>query len=201
MYRASSEIQEVFRLLQGLVPASSVPPREPAPAAPKTTPVPRPAAPPSPAFSKILGPAPAAPAVERRAPSRAASVSITGATRADRLAFVLDALCLRAGLAGAVIADESGFPLAEHGHSLASENLAVFTSVLGEALEKAGRLLGHHAADYISMDVDYERQLALKRFVLAEKPYFLVVVGPQGSDQRSELEVSIGQVVSVLSVS
>jgi hypothetical protein len=126
-------------------------------------------------------------------------MSIAGATRADRLEFVLDALCLRAGLAGAVLADDSGLPMAVHGQSLGTENLAAFTSVLGEALEKAGRFIGHFSADYISMDVDYEHKLVLKRFLFEQRPYFLMVLGPQAVDDRSELEVTVGQVVSLLS--
>ncbi len=197
MSRASSELQEAFRLFRDLAPESAPAPVESAPPVPAR--VAEKATPSSPSvspFTKLMASPPLQPVHAPRSP---AVMKITGETRAERLEFVLDALCLRASLAGAVLADDSGLPLAAHGRSVATENLAAFTSVLGEALEKAGRFLGHFAADYISMDVDYEHKLVLKRFLLEGSPYYLVVLGPQNVDERSELEVSVGHVLSVLS--
>jgi hypothetical protein len=80
-----------------------------------------------------------------------------------------------------------------------TESLAAFASVLGEALQKAGRFLGRSGADYISMDVDYENKVALKSFRLDGRPFSLMVLCRQAVDERSELEVSIEQLVSLLS--
>jgi hypothetical protein len=190
MSRASSEIQEAFRLFRSLAaPIASAPvPRE----VPELRPAP-PVAWPAPAPPATAAPAPSPPVVEVPPPSP----ELTAGTRAERLDRVLDALRRRAGLAAAVVADDSGFPLAVQGTSV--ENLAAFTSVLGEALEKAGRLLGRYAADTISMDVDYEHELVLKRFRIERHTCYLMVLGPQHVDQRSELEVTIGQLVTILS--
>jgi hypothetical protein len=119
--------------------------------------------------------------------------------RAERLERLLTNLCRRADLAVAVAADETGLPLAIHGSTVPAESLAAFTSVLGEALRKAARFLGRSGADYISMDVDYENKIALKSFRLDGRLFSLLVVCSQTVDERSELELSIQQLVTVLS--
>jgi hypothetical protein len=112
---------------------------------------------------------------------------------------VLESLCRRAGLSTAAAVDESGLALAVTGDVLPAESLAAFGSVLGEALERAGRILGHRAADTISMDLDYTNKIVLRRFELDERRYSLMAICLQGTDERSELEVTIGEIVSVLS--
>jgi hypothetical protein len=205
---ASSELREAALLLQELagIWKSPVPPLPPAgndvfPSAAAAPPLHRreSAAPPG-AWSEVLTARPAAsppafPAVVD--PPQAAELA--GGNRADRLENILEALCRRAGLAGAVAADESGLALAATGGGLPAEVLEAFTSVLGEALERAGRILGRRAADTISMDLDYSDKLVLRRFDFGEQRYSLMAICPQGVDERSEFEVSIGQIVSVLS--
>ncbi len=213
MLSDSSEIQEAVRLFREMavpnaisaaggvtvgplslawpVAAVSPQPRDlpstlqeaPPPEAPKKTPEPPPLA---------------VPAI----PVRVASPALPDSRdlpRAERLERLLTNLCRRADLAGAVAADETGLPLAVHGSTVPAESLAAFTSVLGEALQKAARFLGRGGADYISMDVDYENKIALKSFRLDGRPFSLMVVCSQTVDERSELELSIEQLVAVLS--
>lgn len=122
----------------------------------------------------------------------------TGTFRADRLESVLVSMCHRGGFAGAVLADDSGLPLAVHNSPVGVESLAAFTSILGDALEKAGSFLGQHEAQYLSMDINYEDKAVLRRFSVGNLDLFLMLLCQQGVDERSEVEVSVSQLVSVL---
>jgi len=108
-------------------------------------------------------------------------------------------MCQRASLIGAVVADDSGLPLALHNSPVQSEALAAFTSVLADALDTAGRLLGEHRADNISLDVNYTDKAVLRRFQVKGGRYSIMVICSQEIDPRSELELSIDQMRSILS--
>ncbi len=119
--------------------------------------------------------------------------------RADRIDNALEILCRRGGFIGAVIADSNGLPLAVYNSPVAANAIAAFTSVLGSALEKAGRLLNQHGADNISMDINYSDKVVLRRFSVKELPYYLMVICPQNIDEREEIELSIEQIIKILS--
>jgi len=123
---------------------------------------------------------------------------VEGEFRGDRLENVLIAMCRRGGFSGAVLSDSSGLPMAVFNSPVEIESVAAFTSVLGDALDKAGRYLQQHGADYISMDVNYEDKVVVRRFAIAEMNLYLMVLCPQSVDERSEVELSIQQLVSVL---
>lgn len=118
--------------------------------------------------------------------------------RGDHLETILRAMCSRGGFHGAVVADEGGLPLAVHNSPVDPESLAAFTSVLGGALERAGRFLSHHGADFITMDIDLSDKVALKQFSGADRTFYLMVLCPQSANERSEMEVSIQQVQAAL---
>ena len=119
--------------------------------------------------------------------------------RSEQLEHALEVMCKRGGFVGAVIADMHGFALAVYNSPVESDALAAFTTVLGDALERAAYLLNQHGADNISMDINYVDKVVLKRFKVAEGRYFLMVICPQGSDERGEVELSIEQIISILS--
>ncbi len=146
----------------------------------------------------VLAREPAGPAEAAVGSSLGAASAASSGFRGDRLEDALAAMCRRGGLAGAVVADSAGLPLAAHNSPVALESLAAFTSVLGEALEKAARYLGQPGADYITMDVSYQDKVVLRRFLLGERPCYLMVLCAQGTDERAEVEVSIRQVQSIL---
>lgn len=118
--------------------------------------------------------------------------------RADRLQHILTTLCQRGGFSGAVFADSKGFPLAVHNSPVDGDAIAAFTSVLGDALEKAGKLLGHYDLETIAMDINYTEKMVLRRFSIEELPYYMLVICPQSTDERDEVEISIEQATSTL---
>jgi len=123
----------------------------------------------------------------------------TTVSRGDRLATALEVLCKRGNFSGAVIADAQGLPLAVYNSPVSAEALAAFTSVLGTAIDKAGHLLNQPDADNISMDIDYADKVVLRRFTCEGRQYYLMVICSQTTDERSEIELSLEQIVSMLS--
>ncbi|MBI5189159.1 MAG: hypothetical protein HZA22_00595 [Nitrospirae bacterium] len=216
----SSEIKEAARLIAGLLGAkpaqAEAAPSAPAPApaaeAPRPAPVqaaPAPAVaspPPVPEMPVSAPPAVAAPAPPAPAPASApahvqAAPLPEAEFRGDRLENALSALCRRAGFAGAVVADRSGLALALYNSPVDGGLLAAFTSVLGDALEKAGPMLGQTGAENISMDINYTDKVVLRRFNIDNRPYFLMVLCPQTVEERSEIEVSIDEIASIMTAS
>lgn len=119
--------------------------------------------------------------------------------RGEQLEHALATMCRRGGLAGAVVADRRGFALAVHNSPVDDDAIAAFTTVLGDALEKAATLLGEHGAENIAMDINYTDKVVLRRFSVEGSPYFIMVLCPQQVDERSEVEISIDQITTILS--
>jgi len=156
-------------------------------------------------FADLMARPPAATAISQAPPpARAAarpalSEELKGmAFRGDKLEHVLAGMCLRGGFTGAAVADGGGLPLAVFQSPLEEDKLAAFTSVLGGAMEKAAMVLGHGGADGISMDIDYADKLAMRRFLIDNNPYFILVICPQLVDERGEIEVSVLQLTAIL---
>lgn len=169
-----SEIQEAAQLLSAILREEAETPAEKSAPAPEV----KPEAAPPPAARPI--------AAEK------------GAFRGDQLENAIELMCRRGNFSGAVVADENGLPLAVFNSPVGTDAIAAFTSVLGAALEKASRLLEQHGADNISMDINYADKVVLRRFTVSELTYFLMVICPQNVDERSEIELSIEQIVSIL---
>ncbi len=123
---------------------------------------------------------------------------IEGEFRGDRLENVLFAMCRRGGFTGAVVSDSTGLPLAVFNSPVENDRIAAFTSVLGDAMAKAGLFLEQHGAEYISMDINYEDKAVVRRFVYAGMEMYLMVLCAQSMDERAEVEMSIEQIVSIL---
>ena len=90
-------------------------------------------------------------------------------------------LCEQSDYHGAVLADEMGFPLAAYNCPINTEALAAFTSVLGDALEKAESILEQEDANNISLEINETDKVALRRFNALNTTYFLLVVCPRGA--------------------
>ena len=118
--------------------------------------------------------------------------------RGDQLENALIEMCQRAGFNGATLADTDGLPLAIYNSPIGHEEIAAFTTVLGVALERAGSLLGEYNANNISLDINYTDKAVLRRFVINDTPFFLMVICPQEVDERSEVELTINQITSIL---
>jgi len=123
---------------------------------------------------------------------------IEGEFRGDRLENLLIAMCRRGGFSGAVVSDGTGLPLAVHNSPVDSDRIAAFTSILGDALAKAGLFLEQHGAEYISMDINLVDKVVVRRFSYDGMEMYLLVLCSQAMDERAEVEMSIEQIVSIL---
>jgi len=138
--------------------------------------------------------------VQESLPKLVDEIDPTGlAYRGDQLEQVIHNMCKRGHFSGAVVTDDTGLPFAVVNPPVSMEAVSAFTVVLGGALERAGSLLGHHGAEYLSMDINYEEKIILRRFLINDASYFLLAICPQEADERSEIEISIDQIVSILS--
>lgn len=120
--------------------------------------------------------------------------------RGERIQRALRELCVRAGLETASLCDRHGLPLAVHNGNSPEETVAALTTVLGDALDKAAQIAGWPGATSLSVDFDYQDKLVLRRFLVDDVPYFLVVQCSQDTDERSELEISLEQISAILSM-
>ena len=120
--------------------------------------------------------------------------------RGDQLEGCLHALCNRGGLSGAMIADDNGFAVAAYNSPVESEVFAALASVLGQTIDKAVFFLGQQDANNISLDVNYADKVVVRKFTVADNPFYLIIVCPQHIDERSEVELSIEQIKSILAV-
>lgn len=192
----SSEIQMARDLIQELVAKEAVPPLSTLPSSGVVI-----EARPIPSLMPEVAPEP--PPIKPLKPARPDSplpqpVGDDGSFRGDRLEQALYAMCERGGFQGAVIADLDGLPLAVYNSPVAPEAMAAFTTVLGDALAKAGKLLEQHQANNISMDINYTDKVVLSRFMSGETPSYLMIIAPQEVDERAEVELSIEQIISIL---
>ena len=53
-------------------------------------------------------------------------------------------------------------------------------------------------ASNISVDINYLEKAVVRKFPINEATYYLMTICPQEMDERSEIELSIEQVISIL---
>jgi hypothetical protein len=122
-------------------------------------------------------------------------------SRGDRLQSILTILCAREGLAGALLTDSSGLPLAASSSIGAHENLAAFSTVLGDALLKAGSYLGQDGASDVSLDINATQKVVLHRFDLEARPYYLLVLCDPDFEPRYGMRGVVPEILAILAVS
>jgi hypothetical protein len=140
----------------------------------------------------------AAELLEELARQTAAADAARAGNRGERLQHVLEQLCTRAGFLSAVACDPQGLPLAVHDCPIPQEALVALTSLLANTLSRTADITGWTQASSLSVDLDYERKAVLKRFVVHDDPYLLLVLCPQGVDERTEIEVSIQELIVLI---
>lgn len=124
--------------------------------------------------------------------------SAGASSKGGRLEEILESMCLRGDFQGAVVADEGGLAVAEFRCPVESEAVAACSSVLGGAMQRAGRLLEQPDVSHLSMDINYVDKVVLRQFKLDTEIYYLLVICPQQVDERSEVEVTIDRISGVL---
>jgi predicted regulator of Ras-like GTPase activity (Roadblock/LC7/MglB family) len=176
-----SEVQEAFQLFFDLLDDPAVSAR------------PRPTAP----MVRTAGVTPSAAAVGEALQAPLDEPAATG-FRGDRLDGILAAMCHRGGFSGAVVVDASGLPLAAYNSPVEVNAVAAFTAVLGDTLDRVGRFFNQPGADAITVDVNYQDKVVVRRFRARDLDLFLLLVCPQAIDERSEVELSTTQMATVL---
>lgn len=119
-------------------------------------------------------------------------------SRQSKLERILEIMCQRGGFISAIVTDDDGLPLASYHDYVSIEALTAFTSVLGRSLEKASQILQKDTAQTISVDLDFMDKIVLRRFAIQNLDFYLVIVCAQMIDERSEIELTIEQIKSVI---
>lgn len=117
----------------------------------------------------------------------------------DRIKEVLADLCGNGGFYGAVVADEMGFPLADYQSPLEVDALATYSSLLGEALSKAGSIIEMPEANNLVMDINENDKMLLHRFAILDDQYSLVAVCSQENEAIGEITLAANRIAGVLS--
>jgi predicted regulator of Ras-like GTPase activity (Roadblock/LC7/MglB family) len=118
--------------------------------------------------------------------------------RDAQLENVLTDMCGLSGFSSAVLSDADGFPMVAHNSPVENDEMAACTTVLAGALEKAASLLGRDHADLISVDITSTEKASLRRFLVNDTTFFLMIICPQEVDERSEINLAIEQITSIL---
>jgi len=140
---------------------------------------------------------PIEPVMTPSTPSRSPRVATE--SRGGRIEEILESMCLQGGFQGAVVADQGGLAVAEYNCPVETDAVVVWSSLFGEAVERAGNLLEQKDANHMTMDVNSVDKVVLRRFLKDEKPYYLLVICSRDVDERSEVELSIDRVIGALS--
>jgi predicted regulator of Ras-like GTPase activity (Roadblock/LC7/MglB family) len=122
----------------------------------------------------------------------------THANRSDLLKEALVSMCRRGNFTGSLLADNNGLPVAIYNSPVDSDALAAFTSILGRSLEETGRLFNQSDTNIISIDINYIDKVALRKFLVNDEPFFLMIISPQELDVRAELELCINYISAIL---
>lgn len=108
-------------------------------------------------------------------------------TRAARLERILAALCATPGVQSAVLADDTGLPLAGFGLQAGGERLAAFSSMLGTVMDGARRVLGEEAGDRVTLRLSGDLEAVVTRFSAEGRTYHLVVQCSGRAAARADL--------------
>lgn len=120
-------------------------------------------------------------------------------SREDTLRRHLRKLCQRSRVKIAVLSDDQGLPLVIEGEAMAGEVVSAVVTILGETLDRVGRILEKPEARFSSLDLSFDEKLAIRKFEVLDRSYSLFTIGPSDGDVRSEFEITIMQLTSVLS--
>jgi predicted regulator of Ras-like GTPase activity (Roadblock/LC7/MglB family) len=118
--------------------------------------------------------------------------------RGDLLENALISMCRRGDFKGAVLVDNNGLPLATYNSPLEMDMLAAFTSILGRSLEETVRLFEQPDANNISIDINDMEKVVLRKFLANNKSYFVMIICPKETEERTQLEVSINHIITIL---
>ncbi len=117
----------------------------------------------------------------------------------DKIREVLADLCGNGGFYGAVVADGMGFSLADYESPLSVDALSTYSSLLGEALSKAGSIIEMPEANNLVMDINENDKMLLHRFAILDDLYSLVAVCSQENEGIGEISLAANRIAGILS--
>ena len=117
----------------------------------------------------------------------------------DKIREVLADLCGNGGFYGAVVADGMGFSLADYESPLSVDALSTYSSLLGEALSKAGSIIEMPEANNLVMDINENDKMLLHRFAILDDLYSLVAVCSQENEAIGEISLAANRIAGILS--
>ena len=123
----------------------------------------------------------------------------TAVKHVDKIKEALEELCISGGFYGAVVADVMGFSLADYHSPLDVDSLATYSSLLGEALAKAGSIIDMPEANNLIMDINSTDKMLLHRFSILDDQYSLVAVCPQEVEAIGEVSLAATRIAGALS--
>ncbi len=123
-----------------------------------------------------------------------------GEFRDNKLEDILSDMCRRSGMIGALLADINGLPVAAYRSPVENEVFAAFASVLGETMDKVGYFLDQHDANYIAVDINYADKAVVKKFLIDDAIFYLIVIVPKHINERGEMDYTIERLNNVLSL-
>ncbi|MDF1577576.1 MAG: ParA family protein [Desulfobulbales bacterium] len=132
------------------------------------------------------------------APEESAGEESSLARNRDEIKEILRAMCENGGFYGAVVADEMGFPLADYSSPIGVDALATCSSLLGEALVKAGTIIEMSDVNNLMMDINREDKLVLHRFSLLDESYVLVAICAQEVEALGEIGLATARIIKSL---
>jgi chromosome partitioning protein len=132
-------------------------------------------------------------------PEETAGEESSIAKNRDEIKEALGEMCESGGFYGAVVADEMGFPLADYSSPIGVDALATCSSLLGEALVKAGGIIEMSDVNNLMMDISGEDKLVLHRFAILDESYVLVAICPQEVEALGEIGLAAARIIKFLS--
>ncbi len=116
----------------------------------------------------------------------------------DRLENLLMRLCRQSGFQSAVVADHQGLTIAEHNTPIEGDQLSAFSSVLGSVIDKIPQFFGQYDANNISVDINYADKAVVRKFLVGDTPFFLLIICSQDIDERAYIELFSDQITTFL---
>ncbi len=116
----------------------------------------------------------------------------------DQLELLLSNLCQQSGFQTAIVADDQGLPIGGYNPPIDVDRLAAFTSVLSMAIDKTPYFFNNSEANNISIDISYLDKVVVRKFLIDDIPFLLLIICPQEIDERAYIELFSDQITSLL---
>jgi hypothetical protein len=164
-----------------------------------------PAAPDQATAQAAAEPAAAPPGPEQDAAPAAWASSVSPAawagdppSRTERLARVLEAVCLRLGLTGGLVAESGGVPLASVSTGPAGGAGTVPAALLGEALAQARGVLDATGEEEASLPLGDAERLVLRRFSAGGRAHDLLLTSLVDSEEPRDVVGVAGEIARAI---